>query len=65
MKHTSWKLLFLISTTYFAEEQAAKLMAIVFCIYSQMEVRDKMVPLIVDYVMKILKWKVSLQTHNI
>ncbi|EAQ38079.1 radical SAM superfamily protein [Dokdonia sp. MED134] len=27
-------------------------------------VRDKMVPLIVDYVMKNPKWKVSLQTHK-
>ncbi|MEC9195267.1 MAG: 7-carboxy-7-deazaguanine synthase QueE, partial [Bacteroidota bacterium] len=26
--------------------------------------REKMIPLIVDYVMKNTKWKVSLQTHK-
>lgn len=49
----------------FAEEQAAKLSG--ECeLYLQPEwsVREKMMPLIVDYVMKNPKWKISLQTHK-
>jgi organic radical activating enzyme len=49
----------------FAEEQAEKL-EIDAMLYLQPEwsVREKMMPLIVDYVMKNPKWKVSLQTHK-
>src|SRR5690606_33315786 len=49
----------------FAEEQAEHVGE--NCIlYLQLEwsVREKMIPLIVDYVMKNPKWKVSLQTHK-
>jgi len=49
----------------FAEEEAAKVN--VDCIlYLQPEWsrRDKVIPLIVDYVMENPKWKVSLQTHK-
>ncbi|MFC6861684.1 7-carboxy-7-deazaguanine synthase QueE [Zunongwangia atlantica] len=49
----------------FAEEQAAQVGE--DCIlYMQPEWsnRDKMIPLIVDYVMKNPRWKVSLQTHK-
>lgn len=49
----------------FAEEQAARVNK--DCIlYMQPEwsKRDKMIPEIVDYVMKNPKWKVSLQTHK-
>ena len=49
----------------FAEEQAAKVNG--DCIlYMQPEwsVSDKMIPLIVDYVMANPQWKVSLQTHK-
>ncbi|PIB29025.1 7-carboxy-7-deazaguanine synthase QueE [Maribacter sp. 4U21] len=49
----------------FAEEQAA--LTNTNCIlYLQPEwsVKDKVTPLIVDYVMKNPKWKVSLQTHK-
>jgi len=49
----------------FAEEQAAEVSSSC-ALYLQPEwsVRDKVVPLIVDYVMKNPKWKVSLQTHK-
>jgi organic radical activating enzyme len=49
----------------FAEEQAA-LVGNDCILYLQPEwsVRDKVVPLIVDYVMAHPKWKVSLQTHK-
>ncbi len=49
----------------FAEEQAAKTSA--NCeLYLQPEWsnREKMLPLIIDYVMKNPKWKISLQTHK-
>lgn len=49
----------------FAEEQALKVTS--QCkLYLQPEwsKRDKMTPLIVDYVMKNPKWKISLQTHK-
>ncbi|MAZ29064.1 MAG: 7-carboxy-7-deazaguanine synthase QueE [Cytophagaceae bacterium] len=49
----------------FAEEHAAKVNA--NCeLYLQPEwsVREKMTPLIVDYVMRNPKWKISLQTHK-
>lgn len=49
----------------FAEEQAAKLKTNAE-LYLQPEwsVREKMIPKIVDYVMKNPKWKISLQTHK-
>lgn len=49
----------------FAEEQAAKL-KVKAELYLQPEwsIRDKMIPKIVDYVMKNPKWKISLQTHK-
>lgn len=49
----------------FAEQEAEKLETDAF-LYLQPEwsVREKMMPLIVDYVMKHPKWKISLQTHK-
>ncbi len=49
----------------FAEQQAEKLKTKAM-LYLQPEwsVREKMMPLIVDYVMKNPKWKISLQTHK-
>ncbi len=49
----------------FAEEQAALVSEDCIC-YLQPEwsVRDKVTPMIVDYVMQNPKWKVSLQTHK-
>ncbi|GGH01900.1 7-carboxy-7-deazaguanine synthase [Polaribacter pacificus] len=49
----------------FAEQQA-KLVSTDCKLYLQPEwsKRDKMTPLIVDYVMKNPKWKISLQTHK-
>ena len=49
----------------FAEEQAAKVNKdCVLYLQPEWSVRDKVVPLIVDYVMQNPKWKVSLQTHK-
>ncbi|PWL38087.1 7-carboxy-7-deazaguanine synthase QueE [Flagellimonas aquimarina] len=49
----------------FAEEQAAKVNEnCILYLQPEWSVRDKMVPLIVDYVMQNPKWKVSLQTHK-
>ncbi|MEH6679022.1 MAG: 7-carboxy-7-deazaguanine synthase QueE [Sediminicola sp.] len=49
----------------FAEEQAALVnKECILYLQPEWSVRDKMVPLIVDYVMKNPKWKVSLQTHK-
>lgn len=49
----------------FAEEQAAKVGAnCILYLQPEWSVRDKMIPLIVDYVMKNPKWKISLQTHK-
>ncbi|MAU71982.1 MAG: 7-carboxy-7-deazaguanine synthase QueE [Pseudozobellia sp.] len=49
----------------FAEEQAAKVNGeCILYLQPEWSVRDKVVPLIVDYVMKNPKWKVSLQTHK-
>ncbi|MET6989889.1 7-carboxy-7-deazaguanine synthase QueE [Sediminicola arcticus] len=49
----------------FAEEQAAKVNGnCILYLQPEWSVRDKMVPLIVEYVMKNPKWKVSLQTHK-
>ncbi|NAY92990.1 radical SAM protein [Muricauda sp. JGD-17] len=49
----------------FAEEQAAKVSEdCVLYLQPEWSVREKVVPLIVDYVMKNPKWKVSLQTHK-
>ena len=49
----------------FAEEQAAKVSKnCVLYLQPEWSVREKVVPMIVDYVMKNPKWKVSLQTHK-
>ena len=49
----------------FAEEQAAKVNdACILYMQPEWSKRDKVVPEIVDYVMKNPKWKVSLQTHK-
>lgn len=49
----------------FAEEQAAQVSKdCILYLQPEWSMRDKIVPLIVDYVMKNPKWKVSLQTHK-
>ncbi len=49
----------------FAEEQAKRVdSTCVLYLQPEWSKRDKMIPLIVDYVMKNPKWKVSLQTHK-
>ncbi|MEX0289677.1 MAG: 7-carboxy-7-deazaguanine synthase QueE [Flavobacteriaceae bacterium] len=49
----------------FAEEQAALVnQECILYLQPEWSVRDKVTPLIVDYVMKNPKWKVSLQTHK-
>ncbi|GAA4279270.1 7-carboxy-7-deazaguanine synthase QueE [Aquimarina mytili] len=49
----------------FAEEQAAKVSEdCILYLQPEWSVREKMIPLIVDYVMNNPKWKVSLQTHK-
>ncbi|MDX1472096.1 MAG: 7-carboxy-7-deazaguanine synthase QueE [Flavobacteriaceae bacterium] len=49
----------------FAEEQASKVNKnCILYLQPEWSKRDKMIPLIVDYVMKNPKWKVSLQTHK-
>ena len=49
----------------FAEEQASKVNKdCVLYLQPEWSVREKVIPLIVDYVMKHPKWKVSLQTHK-
>nr|WP_299338862.1 7-carboxy-7-deazaguanine synthase QueE [Allomuricauda sp.] len=49
----------------FAEEQAAKVNEnCILYLQPEWSVREKMIPLMVDYVMKHPKWKVSLQTHK-
>ena len=49
----------------FAEEQAAKVgSSCELFLQPEWSNREKMMPLIVDYVMKNPKWKVSLQTHK-
>lgn len=49
----------------FAEEQAAKVNDdCILYLQPEWSKRDKMIPLIVDYVMDHPKWKVSLQTHK-
>ncbi len=49
----------------FAEEQAAKVNEnCILYLQPEWSVRDKMIPLIVDYVMQNPKWIVSLQTHK-
>ena len=49
----------------FAEEQAAKVGEnCILYLQPEWSNREKMMPLIVDYVMKNPKWKVSLQTHK-
>ncbi len=49
----------------FAEEQAAQVGAdCILYLQPEWSVRDKVTPLIVDYVMQHPKWKVSLQTHK-
>ena len=49
----------------FAEEQAAKVSEnCILYLQPEWSNREKMIPLIVEYVMKNPKWKVSLQTHK-
>lgn len=49
----------------FAEEQAAKVNKnCILYLQPEWSKRDKVIPLIVDYVMSNPKWKVSLQTHK-
>lgn len=49
----------------FAEKYAKQVNdSCILYLQPEWSVRDKMVPLIVDYVMKNPKWKVSLQTHK-
>lgn len=49
----------------FAEEQAAKVNKdCILYLQPEWSKRDKVIPEIVDYVMKNPKWKVSLQTHK-
>lgn len=49
----------------FAEEQAKKVNKnCILYLQPEWSVREKVTPLIVDYVMKNPKWKVSLQTHK-
>ena len=49
----------------FAEEQAAKVNKdCILYLQPEWSKRDKVIPLIVDYVMENPKWKVSLQTHK-
>ena len=49
----------------FAEEQAAQVgEQCILYMQPEWSVRDKVMPLIVDYVMANPKWKVSLQTHK-
>lgn len=49
----------------FAEEQAAKVNEnCILYLQPEWSNREKMIPLIVDYVMQHPKWKVSLQTHK-
>ncbi len=49
----------------FAEDQASKVSdKCILYLQPEWSVRDKVIPMIVDYVMKNPKWKVSLQTHK-
>lgn len=49
----------------FAEEQAARVNEkCILYLQPEWSNREKMIPLIVDYVMKNPRWKVSLQTHK-
>ncbi|MBU2974130.1 7-carboxy-7-deazaguanine synthase QueE [Zobellia sp. B3R18] len=49
----------------FAEQEAAKTNKdCILYLQPEWSVRDKVVPMIVDYVMQNPKWKVSLQTHK-
>ncbi|MBT8179596.1 MAG: 7-carboxy-7-deazaguanine synthase QueE [Eudoraea sp.] len=49
----------------FAEEQAARVNTdCILYLQPEWSVREKVMPLIVDYVMKNPKWRVSLQTHK-
>ena len=49
----------------FAEEQAAKVNKdCILYLQPEWSKREKVIPEIVDYVMKNPKWKVSLQTHK-
>ena len=49
----------------FAEEQASRVTEdCILYLQPEWSAREKVIPLIVDYVMKNPKWKVSLQTHK-
>ena len=53
------------SDLIFAEEQAAKVNKdCILYLQPEWSKKEKVVPLIVDYVMNNPKWKVSLQTHK-
>jgi len=58
-------IIFNVHDLKFAEEQAAKVNKdCILYLQPEWSKREKMMPLIVDYVMKNPKWKVSLQTHK-
>jgi organic radical activating enzyme len=49
----------------YAEEQAKKVSKnCILYLQPEWEKREKIIPLIIDYVMKNNKWKISLQTHK-
>lgn len=49
----------------YAEEQAKKVSKkCILYLQPEWDKRDKMIPIIVDYVMKNTQWKISLQTHK-
>ena len=49
----------------FAEEQAAQVSGnCILYLQPEWSAREKVIPMIVDYVMQNPKWKVSLQTHK-
>ena len=49
----------------FAEDQAAKVNSdCILYLQPEWSNREKMIPLMVDYVMQNPKWKISLQTHK-
>ena len=54
-----------LSDFQFAEEQAKKVgEKCTLFLQPEWSKREKMIPLIVDYVMQHPKWKISLQTHK-
>ena len=61
-----WKMIFYNKNDFkFAEDQAAKVnQNCTLFLQPEWSNREKMTPLIVEYVMKNPKWKISLQTHK-